>query len=61
MKAREPDFKEEEFESFLDQTDGLLKKYAIEGYPERTRQNYQLYIYFCERIVGELLIEDATR
>jgi len=61
LKAGDPDFKEEELESFLDRMDRLLKTTAIEGYSERIQENYQLYVYFCEHVVQELLIEDATR
>lgn len=61
IREKEPDFKEEDVEPWLDQMDRFLRENVIEGFSERARENYELYTYFCERVVTELLIEDATR
>jgi hypothetical protein len=60
MRKAKPDFQVEDLDDYFDRMAKFLEE-TIHSYPDRVRQNYDLYTYFCEHVVKELLIEDAVR
>lgn len=58
LKKKEPDFREERVEQFFNRMTNFLEG-RIRDYPNELKENYELYVYFCEHVVKELLIEDA--
>jgi hypothetical protein len=58
MRKKEPDLQESDLNGFFDRMSHFMQE-NIESYPERVKENYELYLYFCDHVVKQLLIEDA--
>jgi hypothetical protein len=56
LKNREADFHERTVSESLDFVGNMFKQ-RIRDYPNDAKEMYQLYVYFCEHVVKELLIE----
>ncbi len=60
LKESEPDFQDERVIEFFDKTAKMLKEH-IQEFPDRVKNNHEDYIYLCEHVIKELLVEDAVR
>ena len=58
MRKKEPDLQEIDLNGFFDRMSHFMQE-NIDSYPERVKENYELYLYFCDHVVKQLLIEDA--
>lgn len=56
LKKAERDFREERVTEFFDSIEKQLKR-LIPEYPSNIKKNYDLYVYFCEHVIKDLLVE----